>query len=1032
MAAAPEHWGGLLTRRRLLLLAAVVLACGAALLWVSQAGVLRRGVNFYFGKTVRISGSRGTLASGFTLYGLTLKTPALEGAIPEIFVKPDLMSAFSGHPSVEVVIITSPSLTAIMPGSAGGGKKAGASAGLPAGLPEIQSARLTGGSLRLGPDGASVTGINCGFSYKAGIFRARDCGGSYAGARTVFSGEYSEKTAAAGGRFYYPARQTTLDYKYRLTGERHSLSARGSAAGAPVKLTAEAAGSDWAASLNFERFLPLGLIKPGLAGFPLRAAGISASGRGYAAGLMRAKGKFSAEKKDGAASGTFSLYPGGASLAALGSLNEFSVSGTAGLSGEKLSGAWKFSAGDGTIFPPGGSLVLNGFSGHAALSGTTKAPRLSGAAELAGLRDKTLTAGPVKLDFEGVGGAKEKFALKLSVLDPAVGARRADYLRAEARGSRAAHSFSAAFSSLGSTITLAGTASLLDGAWKAVVDAVDLADTGWSLCGPFFTSASAAGGVSVSGFCLSSGHSRFNFSGVFLSPFPQELHASLSGLALAQLERFGPAGVKPEGLVNARADYPLGGPGSFDFSATGLKLNGLEMGAASASGVFRPGALHLKAGDWKIYGGSVISSGSLVSEGGKVSAAFSVKASTMNISPLLVFAPGLAAREIWLNGESVVSLADGKFKSTGGLSLDSPKFTVAALGLTLNDVKAEVSSRDLSSARLKLTAVRKGGMLKAEGEISNTGPEIKIQSSGLPFSHPTGLSGKVGASLLFAGTWRSPELKGLLDLDEARFEMEKFNKYRSSPERSGFYESMDVDLGIKARKNAWYREGSSSIELKADLLFQKTPYRSPTLLGTIEALKGYYVYLGNTFTINSGLLSFTGEYPPNPVIAAEASNEERGRPYKVYFTAFGTLRVPKIQLTSDPSMEQRDIISYLVTGRPLYELYAPGHSGTQPGQDNTAQNFAADYIAQKAASTIGRKLSIDMINLKMNSERQGDLTVGRYIIKDLFISYGQVLGPGGEKRVSAEYTLTKFLSLVGKNSSEGGYFTDLLFKFGIR
>ena len=68
----------------------------------------------------------------------------------------------------------------------------------------------------------------------------------------------------------------------------------------------------------------------------------------------------------------------------------------------------------------------------------------------------------------------------------------------------------------------------------------------------------------------------------------------------------------------------------------------------------------------------------------------------------------------------------------------------------------------------------------------------------------------------------------------------------------------------------------------------------------------------------------------------------------------------------------------------------------------------------------------------MNSASQPDVTVGRYVTKDLFISYGQVLGQGGEKRVSAEYSLTRHWSLEGKNSSDGRYVADLLFKFGIR
>ena len=79
---------------------------------------------------------------------------------------------------------------------------------------------------------------------------------------------------------------------------------------------------------------------------------------------------------------------------------------------------------------------------------------------------------------------------------------------------------------------------------------------------------------------------------------------------------------------------------------------------------------------------------------------------------------------------------------------------------------------------------------------------------------------------------------------------------------------------------------------------------------------------------------------------------------KVYFNASGKAKSPQVLLSSDPPMEQRDIISYLVTGKPLYQQRANSANETPQGRtgDNTAQNIAAAYISQKAASTVGEKL----------------------------------------------------------------------------
>jgi translocation and assembly module TamB len=188
--------------------------------------------------------------------------------------------------------------------------------------------------------------------------------------------------------------------------------------------------------------------------------------------------------------------------------------------------------------------------------------------------------------------------------------------------------------------------------------------------------------------------------------------------------------------------------------------------------------------------------------------------------------------------------------------------------------------------------------------------------------------------------------------------------------------------------------------------------------------------------VESGTLVFGGERPSDPKIDVTASDAPAENPIKVYLHATGSLHRPKLELSSDPAMEQRDIVSYLLTGKPLYKLSGvPGSQGTQGGANGSqvaATNMVATYLSRKAAAPLVRKLDIDVLNLRMTSGQAADVTIGRYLTSDLFISYDQVLSPGGERQVLAEYTLTPWWSLQGTNSSQGNYVVDLIFKFGIK
>lgn len=943
-----------------------------------------------------------------------------------MFLLPAVPEILTGRPALSELRVVSPRLTLL---GAGGGRKAGLPE-LPIRLAVISNARVEAGA-------EIFSGINCRLSSAAGKVDILSCGGKYEGFSALFSGAYSAGRASARGRLDYPRLKAAVDFEYALQGVKHVFSAKGAAAGAPLEFKGELAGTDWKGALYLEGPAPLRALFPKLPPLKYVSSAFSASGSGFSPGTAVADGKFRIIEKPGsAAEGTFSFRRGDAALKAAYLSGGVSAAGEATLRAGALSGNLRADGG-GELRLPGGSVIsFSRAKAACTLGGRLERPAAACEAEAGETKSADFAAEGAKFSGALELGDRESFRFRLSLLSPALAKVRLDSAELAADGTREENSFSIRAVSPAGAAALEGAASFKDGLWKAELGSLSFSRApGWQLCSPAGVGLSVSGGVEISGLCLSSGESRLLFSGMFRTAFPEEFHVSISSFPLQELQKAGLTRLKAGGVVNASADYPgnKAGEGIFFLSAEGLELEGFGFGAAGARGTFTAETARLEEARWKIYDGEAGASGRASFSGGRTEAEFLVKASSMNIAPLLAFLPQVSAREIWVNGESRLLFSGKVLEHSGTMDLAAPRVKLPTLGLELENASVRLAAGDLSSARVSASAGFKGGYIRVEGALSASGPAVRIRASAMPFSHPAGLYGKTAADLLLAGSWGEPELSGAVELRGARFEMEKWDKFKSPQEKSRFYEALALEVKLSAERDVWYREGADSVEVKGSLLLKKDRYRQPATLGTIDALKGYYTYLGNTFTITSGRLTFTGETPVNPGIDVSAAIDDRGSPIKVYFNASGKARNPQITLASDPPLEQRDIISFLVTGKPLYELYAP-RGGTQQGRtaDNTAQNLVAGYISKKAASTFGKKLNIDMISVKVDPENRADLTVGRYVRRDLFISYGQVLGQGGERRVSAEYSISRHWSLEGKNSSSGRYVADLLFKFGIK
>jgi translocation and assembly module TamB len=761
------------------------------------------------------------------------------------------------------------------------------------------------------------------------------------------------------------------------------------------------------------------------------SGGCEGRGIGYAPAAMRASASclfsaagFPVKASVSAERGEFSFKASASTTSA-----SASASGTYSYAEGRL--AAELSASGDLLLP--GDTAVSGLSLAASVSGTAGDFSVSAGLDIATAESPGFTAGPLSLSASAASGPPLSFSATLGAGSLAAGNVRVSSVSLKSGGSPEDHGFSLAAAVPAGDLLIEGSGSYKR-RWEGEV--TGLGGFGLRLRRPFTVHVSSAGG-GFSGLALSYGSGELDASADYSGGRFSSLEAEARGFEIAAAS----AVLRQLSAFSGTLDASLGlsgAPGALEgglsLRSSGISAGGIAIGRLKVEADISGGRISSREARLETPGGRLESSFSAAFGAPAGENYFTLVSSDTDVAFLSAFLTGMELRTALLSSDIKVSRSSSSLLVEGKASLSAAGMSLKDIGLKLGPVDLDLSPAPAGDGVfLSGFAGSNGGWLEAEGGLYAGGPDLRLKGSRLNFNSPYGIRGSAAsAELRFSGPWDSPLFSGRFDLSELRFDQERWDKAPSSEDRPSAY---GLDLAFSIPRNAWYRSEAGTIEGRGDIVVKKDPLRSPFIIGQIESVRGSYAYLGKSFDVKSARINFAGKNPPDPGIYLLAAYDDKVNSMQVYFEAEGTMRYPKSRLYSEPPMEQRDIMSVMITGRPLYALYSNGNgngNGRSGGSGVSAEQALAGYISGRAGLLVRDKLDLDVLNIRMTQERRADVTVGRYLTSDLFVSYGQTLGPRGEKRVNAEYSLSRHFSLEGKTSSEGLYSADLLFKFGIR
>jgi translocation and assembly module TamB len=407
----------------------------------------------------------------------------------------------------------------------------------------------------------------------------------------------------------------------------------------------------------------------------------------------------------------------------------------------------------------------------------------------------------------------------------------------------------------------------------------------------------------------------------------------------------------------------------------------------------------------------------------------------------------------------------------GELLLRDGVLQLAATGERYQDMQVHLTFAGDRVTIERLQIASRSGPLQVTGWFEHTNlalrqVDLALSARNFTAMHTPAIQAEVSADITARGTLQAVTVTGSVTVPQARVSLENIpgsgpkpvqpweltiaGVYGPGPQALGTGQgpaavptSRDLplpfvraDIQIDIPRNVWLQGPSTAIELSGNMRVTKD-LRAPFILsGSIETVRGYASYYGKRFTVQSGLVTFTGTPEINPML--DVTVTQRVSDYLVSIHVTGRAQQPTIAFSSTPELPQADIISLIVLGKTTDRLTKSENNSLA----DTAQQLAGGVIAGQLEKSLGKALGLDTIEVSAGGQLgSGSVKVGRYVTQDLFLSVEQNIGQAsdttggpsvgrtsGGTKAGLEYSINRRLKVRGSSSDQGETAVDFLWR----
>lgn len=210
--------------------------------------------------------------------------------------------------------------------------------------------------------------------------------------------------------------------------------------------------------------------------------------------------------------------------------------------------------------------------------------------------------------------------------------------------------------------------------------------------------------------------------------------------------------------------------------------------------------------------------------------------------------------------------------------------------------------------------------------------------------------------------------------------------------------------------------GDVNVTIGGNIRIIKEAGEAIELIGAIHPVRGTYEFQGRAFEVlRAGGVTFTGG-EINPALNITAQREISGVQARVQ--VLGTMREPTIELSSNPPLDDGEILSLIVFNQPLNAL----GDAEQVSLAQRALSLAAGFVTERVSESIADELELDLLELELVD--QGELapvvTVGEQFAEGVYVKVRQQLGSEAASAVLLEYEIEDWIRLVARFAERQG------------
>jgi hypothetical protein len=218
--------------------------------------------------------------------------------------------------------------------------------------------------------------------------------------------------------------------------------------------------------------------------------------------------------------------------------------------------------------------------------------------------------------------------------------------------------------------------------------------------------------------------------------------------------------------------------------------------------------------------------------------------------------------------------------------------------------------------------------------------------------------------------------------------------------------------------NAPIEIGDINVTVGGAVEIRKSPGSELSLLGEMNTIRGNYNFQSRRFEIlREGRIRFDGSADLDPSIDLRARRIISG--VETFVRVLGTMKQPELSFSSNPPLDQADILSLIMFNQPINEL----GEGQQISITERATALAGGYLASGLARSIGNALELDEFEIEAGGEagRFGPtLSVGEQVGEKFFFRIRQGFGDAQATELILEYQINDFLRLQGTAAETSG------------